>query len=151
VTLVSFTLLHSAHALVQSRKIDAMGERWKQIGSSLGAIVVFDCLVELHARGLSDIVFDAILISFPLAPSPSRWSAARHVVSRRLVNVRSSNDWTLAITARMHALGRGVAGLTEVTGVGDGVENVDASECIKAHLALTDGKTLDEVLRRVKL
>jgi hypothetical protein len=111
---------------------------------------VFDCLVELHARGLSDIVFDCVLISFPLAPSPSCWSAARHAVARRLVNVWSNKDWTLAITARLHALGRGVAGLGEVIGI-QGVENVDCSEVIDAHLALRDGKTLDEVLRRANL
>jgi Protein of unknown function (DUF726) len=100
---------------------------------------------------LSDIVFNAVLISFPMAPSPSQWSAARHVVANRFVNVWSSNDWTLAITARLHALGRGVAGLQEVVGIDDGVENVDVSDCLETHLALTDGKTLDTILRRVKL
>lgn len=47
------------------------------------------CLLELHKRGLGGLVFDAILISLPAAPTPAEWLKMRQVTSRRLVNAYS--------------------------------------------------------------
>lgn len=47
------------------------------------------CLLELHKRGLGGLVFDAVLISLPAAPTPAEWLKMRQVTSRRLVNAYS--------------------------------------------------------------
>lgn len=60
-----------------------------QIGSSLGAVTVMTCLLELQKRGLGGLVFDAVLISLPAAPTPAEWMKMRQVTSRRLINAYS--------------------------------------------------------------
>ncbi|GAA95367.1 hypothetical protein E5Q_02023.2 [Mixia osmundae IAM 14324] len=109
------------------------------IGAGLGAVIVFRALIELHSRGLAHLLFDVILISAPLSPSPAEWAKARHVVSRRLVNAYSSNDYVLAIVVRLHSLVSTqltlrVAGLQPV-GI-DGVEDVNVSEIVGGHMEL---------------
>ena len=47
------------------------------------------CLLELHQRNISGVVFDAIMISLPAAPTPTEWLKMRQVTSRRLVNAYS--------------------------------------------------------------
>lgn len=119
------------------------------------------CLLELHKRNLSGLVYDAILISLPAAPSPSEWLKMRQVTARRLVNAYSSNDWVLAIIARLHTListklSFGVAGLQAVEldadSESDGpilVENVDLSDILNGHLELAPKMT--EVLKRIDM
>ena len=132
------------------------------------------CLLELHKRNLSGLVFDAILISLPAAPTPTEWLKMRQVTSRRLVNAyscvflslypnspadqrcTSTNDWVLAIIARLHTListrlSFGVAGLqaVEIGAPGEVVENVDLSDILKGHLEI--GPKMTQVLERVNL
>lgn len=120
------------------------------IGSSLGAVTVFRCLLELHSRNLLDLVDHAVLISAPLSPTPSEWAAARHVCSRGLVNAWSDNDWVLAITCRLHSLVSTrltlkVAGLQD-PGI-EGIEAVNISDIIGGHLEI--GPKMPLILDRV--
>lgn len=121
------------------------------VGYGIGAAVIFECLLELHARGIGSAVYDAILISAPLSPSGLQWARARAVVARKLVNAYSSSDFVLAILARSHALfslrpSLKVAGLSRVDNV-PGLANVDVSDIVGGHLELN--AKLDAVLGRV--
>lgn len=130
------------------------------------------CLLELHQRNQSNLVFDAYLISLPSAPRPSDWLKMRQVVSRRLVNAYSRNDWVLAIIARLHTListklSFGVAGLqpvkfggaeSEIAKDGEGsgssvaisvVEDIDLSDILNGHLELAP--KMSQVLHRIGL
>lgn len=141
----------------------------------MGAVTIMTCLLELHKRNLSGLVFDAILISLPAAPTPTEWLKMRQVTSRRLVNAYScvcsiysyvfcptnrdhcrTNDWVLAIIARLHTListrlSFGVAGLqaVQIGAPGEIVENVDLSDILKGHLEV--GPKMTQVLERVNL
>jgi hypothetical protein len=57
----------------------------------------------------------------------------RSVVSGRLVNVYSENDYILAFLYRTSSIQYGVAGLQEAQDV-KGIENVNVSEMVSGHL-----------------
>ena len=70
------------------------------------------------------------------APVPSdeeAWRAMRSVVSGRLINVYSSQDYILAFLYRTSSAQYGVAGIQDIEGV-HGVENYDMSEEVAGHL-----------------
>ncbi|KAI9033365.1 hypothetical protein DFJ74DRAFT_652217 [Hyaloraphidium curvatum] len=102
------------------------------VGASLGATVVFECLLELDRRGGFGIVENAFLLGAPVSSAPERWMRARRVVAGRMVNAYSKNDWVLAFCYRTLNFKLGVAGLGPVAGV-EGVENVDLSADVTAH------------------
>lgn len=56
------------------------------IGCSMGARLVFHCLLELSRLGLRGCVENVILLGAPLSCRPDRWCAARSVVAGRLIN-----------------------------------------------------------------
>lgn len=69
-------------------------------------------------------------------PAPSdeyAWSAMRSVVTGRVVNVYSQNDYMLAFLYRTCSFGFGVAGLQPVEGA-PAVENVNATNLVDCHL-----------------
>lgn len=116
-----------------------------QLGYGPGATIIFECLRELHKRQQGALVYSAILISLPSSPSTVSWASARSVVAHRLVNVYSTNDWVLAISARVYTLSAKVAGLRAVEALG--VENVDCSDLVGGHLELRE--RIGEILERV--
>ncbi|KAK4700630.1 hypothetical protein P7C70_g5613, partial [Phenoliferia sp. Uapishka_3] len=116
------------------------------VGYGPGATIIFEALLELHRRELGSLVYIAILISLPSSPNAVKWASARSVVSNRLVNCHSTNDWVLAIAARLYTLSASVAGMQPVSA--EGVENVDCSDLVTGHLELR-GK-ITEILERVK-
>ena len=61
------------------------------------------------------------------------WRRVRSVVSGRVVNVFSKQDYILAFLYRTSSVQLGVAGLQPVVGV-HGVQNVDVSELVDGHL-----------------
>lgn len=103
------------------------------IGYSLGARVVYTCLMTLAERRAFGLVENVVLIGTP-APSDGRvWSALRSVVAGRLVNVFWDNDYLLAFLYRTSSVQFGVAGLQRIDGA-CGVENVNASDLVTGHL-----------------
>lgn len=82
-----------------------------QIGFSIGARLIFHCLLELSRCGARGIVESAVLLGAPVSGSVSapRWAAVRSVVSGRFVNAYSANDWVLGIVFRC-AAGSGACG-----------------------------------------
>ncbi|SCV73581.1 BQ2448_7507 [Microbotryum intermedium] len=116
------------------------------MGYGPGATVLFRCLLELHKRSLGDLVYDVVLIGLPESPNRISWAAARSVVAHELVNAYSTNDWTLAIQARMYTLSNRVGGLTAVEV--EGVRDVDVSDLVQGHLEMRE--KVDAILKRVR-
>lgn len=79
---------------ISSLIIDTLAKPKHQIGSSLGAIVLFEALLSLASTSKSNgtegkdapLVDSAIFISLPQAPSKAQWRTVRGVVGRRVVN-----------------------------------------------------------------
>lgn len=112
----------------------AQGERpVTLIGYSLGARVIYSCLMSLAERKAFGLVESAVLIGAPTPSTSSDWRAMRAVVAGRLVNVFSANDYILGFLYRTSSIQLGVAGLQRVEDV-DTVENVDVSEMVSGHL-----------------
>eukprot|EP00927_Polykrikos_kofoidii_P043077 TRINITY_DN37137_c0_g1_i1.p1 TRINITY_DN37137_c0_g1~~TRINITY_DN37137_c0_g1_i1.p1 ORF type:complete len:762 (+),score=134.92 TRINITY_DN37137_c0_g1_i1:45-2288(+) len=91
------------------------------VGSSLGGSAVLqalECLAEApNGRGLG-LVERAVIMGSPVAPSQASWLAAASVCAHELVNVYSSNDFTLSVLFRSVKMSsillRPVAGLAPV-------------------------------------
>ena len=112
----------------------AQGERpVTLVGYSLGARVIYSCLMSLAERKAFGLVESAVLIGAPTPSALSDWCVMRSVVAGRLINVYSENDYVLAFLYRTSSIQLGVAGLQKVEGL-KGVENVDVSEKVSGHL-----------------
>lgn len=111
----------------------AQGERpVTLVGYSLGARVIFSCLQTLAQRKAFGLVESVVLIGAPTPSTSSEWRMMRSVVSGRLVNVYSTNDYILAFLYRSSSIQYGVAGLQAIPFV-KGVENVDVSDMVSGH------------------
>jgi len=111
----------------------AQGERpVTLVGFSLGARVVYTCLLELAERGAFGLVENAVLMGSPVPASRSSWERIRMVVAGRVVNVFSEQDYILAFLYRTSSIQLGVAGLQNIEVAG--VENVNAEETVAGHL-----------------
>lgn len=111
----------------------AQGERpLTLVGYSLGAKVIFSCLKTLAERKAFGLVESVVLIGTPSPSTAAEWRQIRSVVSGRVVNVYSTNDYILGFLYRSHSVQYGVAGLQAIENV-KGVENVDVSNYIKGH------------------
>ncbi|KAF7870479.1 hypothetical protein EAF04_004223 [Stromatinia cepivora] len=112
----------------------AQGERpVTLIGYSLGARLIYSCLMSLAERRAFGLVESAVLIGAPAPSDAAAWRSMRSVVSGRLVNVYSENDYILAFLYRTSSIQFGVAGLQEAQDV-KGIENVNVSEMVSGHL-----------------
>jgi hypothetical protein len=112
----------------------AQGERpVTLIGYSLGARVIYSCLMSLAKRKAFGLVENVVMMGSPTPSDTSDWRIMRTVVSGRLVNVFSQNDYVLGFMYRTSSIQYGIAGLQKVEGL-PGVENVDVSEDVSGHL-----------------
>ena len=118
-----------AHALIDG----VQGKRPVTLmGYSIGARVIYACLVELAEQNAFGLVEAAVMMGTP-APSDSKsWRKIRSVVGARVVNVYSTEDYILGFLYRSTKLEFGVAGLGEVKDV-FGIENVDMSKTVSGH------------------
>ncbi|KAM7200549.1 Protein of unknown function (DUF726) domain containing protein [Naviculisporaceae sp. PSN 640] len=103
------------------------------IGYSLGARVIYSCLMCLAERRAFGLVENAVLMGTPAPSGDQVWCSMKSVVSGRLVNVFSQNDCLLGFLYRTSSIGYGVSGLERIDGV-DGIENVDVSAKVSGHL-----------------
>lgn len=102
------------------------------IGYSLGAKVIYVCLQQLAERKAFGLIENAIMLGAPTPSSSADWRCIRAVVTGRVVNAYSTNDYILAFLYRSSSVQLGVAGLHPVLSV-KGVENVDVSDLVKGH------------------
>jgi MFS family permease len=125
----------------------AQGERpVTLIGYSLGARVIYCCLKSLAERRAFGIVENVILIGAPVPSNYQNWQEMRAVVSGKLVNVHSKNDYILAFLYRATSIQYGVAGLQEIKDL-EGVVNEDLSEQVSGHLRYPD--LVGKILKRI--
>jgi hypothetical protein len=102
------------------------------IGYSLGARLIYSCLLELVDRKAFGLVENVVLMGSP-APSDSvPWMRIRSVVSGRVVNCYSREDFILGFLYRASSAVFEVAGLQAIEGV-NGVENYDFSAQVEGH------------------
>ncbi|KAL8999023.1 MAG: hypothetical protein Q9169_002021 [Polycauliona sp. 2 TL-2023] len=110
-----------AEALMQK----AQGERpVVLVGYSLGARVVYQCLLALAEQNAFGLVESVVLIGTPAPSDECYWRKIRAMVAGRVVNVFSSDDYILGFLYRTSSFQLGVAGLQPVQAVA-GIENVD--------------------------
>jgi pimeloyl-ACP methyl ester carboxylesterase len=111
----------------------AQGERpVTLVGYSLGAKVVYTCLHRLAERKAFGLIESVVLIGAPTPSDSADWRMLRTVVSGRVVNVYSTQDYILAYLYRSSGIQYGVAGLQSIDNV-KGVENVDVSDMVSGH------------------
>ncbi|MCJ1392477.1 hypothetical protein MMC18_005344 [Xylographa bjoerkii] len=112
----------------------AQGERpVTLIGYSLGARVIYSCLTSLAKRRAFGLVESVVMIGAPTPSTTAEWRVMRTVVSGRLINVFSENDYVLGFLYRTSSIQFGIAGLQKIEGL-PSVENVDVSEMVSGHL-----------------
>ncbi|ODV91785.1 hypothetical protein CANCADRAFT_15064, partial [Tortispora caseinolytica NRRL Y-17796] len=105
------------------------------IGFSLGARVIYSCLIELSKKSAYGLVENVFIFGGPIVVKRDQFVMARSVVSGRFVNGYSSSDWVLGYLFRATGGGIGnVAGLAEVKDI-YGVENKNCSEHVRGHMA----------------
>lgn len=103
------------------------------IGFSLGARVIFYCLVELAKHKAMGIVQDVFIMGATVTAPTKTWHEARSVVAGRFVNAYARSDWVLNYLFRATTGGLNtVAGLRPVEGV-PGLENFDVTDKIAGH------------------
>ncbi|KAF2099526.1 DUF726-domain-containing protein, partial [Rhizodiscina lignyota] len=103
------------------------------VGFSLGARVIFSCLVELANKGAYGLVQNVYLFGSPNVASKDEYLKAKTVVSGRFVNGYATNDWILGYLFRATAGGvMRVAGLTPVEV--PGIENFNVTEFVPGHM-----------------
>ncbi|KAJ7063404.1 DUF726-domain-containing protein [Mycena amicta] len=95
-------------------------------GYSLGALVIFEALKHLASLPPTEtlhLVQDVYLFGAPASSDDlALWASMRRLVSGRLVNGYSEDDYVLAVLCRLSSVSWGVAGLQPVDVIG--VENV---------------------------
>lgn len=104
------------------------------VGYSLGARVIFSCLLELARKGAFGIVENVYMFGSPIVVKQDEILKVRTVVPGRFVNGYHGNDWILGYLFRLTNGGiRRVAGLAKIEGI-PGIENVDCSELVAGHM-----------------
>ncbi|KAF9408477.1 hypothetical protein BGZ94_002289 [Podila epigama] len=104
------------------------------VGYSLGARVIFYCLMELGRLDAFGIVENAYLFGAPVTASEAQWRQAGTAVAGEFVNGYLRNDWVLGFLFRATTGGLGtVAGLRPIKNV-PGLLNVDLTEHVEGHL-----------------
>ncbi|KAH7413178.1 hypothetical protein BKA64DRAFT_347221 [Cadophora sp. MPI-SDFR-AT-0126] len=122
----------------------AQGERpVTLVGYSLGARVIYSCLKSLAERKAFGLIESVVFIGAPVPSTSSNWRVMRSVVSGKIINVYSENDYILAFLYRATSIQLGVAGLQEISDV-EGVDNLNLSKEVNGHLRYPDliGKIL---------
>jgi hypothetical protein len=122
----------------------AQGERpVTLIGYSLGSRVIYSCLKSLAERRAFGIIESVVFIGAPVPSDSNNWKVMRSVVSGRIINVYSENDYILAFLYRATSIQLGVAGLQAIGDV-EGIDNMNLSKEVSGHLRYPDlvGKIL---------
>lgn len=116
------------------------------LGYGLGARIIYTCLMSLSERRIFGQIENVLVMGTPAPSSQCVWTALRSVVSGRVINVFSENDFILGFLHRTGCVQFGVAGLQRIQGV-YGIENVDASKPVSNHLRYASlvGRILKDV------
>ncbi|KAK0747933.1 hypothetical protein B0T21DRAFT_302097 [Apiosordaria backusii] len=118
------------------------------IGYSLGARVIYSCLRSLAKRRAFGLIDSVIFIGAPVPSNREHWQMMRSVVSGRIYNAYSENDYILAFLYRATSVQLGVAGLQKIQNI-EGVENIDLSEEVQGHMRYAG--LIEKILARCDL
>ncbi|KAI0023731.1 DUF726-domain-containing protein [Xylariomycetidae sp. FL0641] len=116
------------------------------VGYSLGARVIYSCLRVLAERKAFGLVDTVVLIGAPVPSNSNHWQLMRTVVSGKLFNVYSENDFILAFLYRSTSLQLGIAGLQAISSDVEGIENLDLTAEVSGHLRYPD--LIPQILNR---
>jgi pimeloyl-ACP methyl ester carboxylesterase len=116
------------------------------VGYSLGARLIYSCIMSLAERKAFGLIDSVVLMGAPVPSNTESWALMRGVVSGRLVNVYSADDWVLGFLYRTSAIQLGIAGLQEVEGV-EGVENFNVGDIIDGHMKYA--VSVEQILARI--
>ncbi|KAI7897975.1 uncharacterized protein BX663DRAFT_526643 [Cokeromyces recurvatus] len=107
------------------------------VGYSLGARVIFFCLLELARMKAYGLIENVFLFGTPVSASKTQWKECTTVVSGRFVNGYATNDWLLGFLFRTSTAGLGnIAGLRPLLHIeGNRVLNVDCTDLVSGHLS----------------
>ncbi|KAG5416823.1 hypothetical protein I9W82_005553 [Candida metapsilosis] len=117
------------------------------VGFSLGARLIYSCLVEMAKRGGYGLIENVILLGSPISIDVDHLAQARSVVSGKFINGYSKKDWILGYLFR--ATGGGistVAGLSPLESV-SGIENIDCTEFVEGHMSYR--KAIPKILKTI--
>lgn len=116
------------------------------IGFSLGARVIYYCLVELSRRkGSAGIIQDAIFLGAPVPGYSSDWKEFRNIVSGRIINGYCQGDWLLRFLYRSSTGTMKIAGLMPIDWQDRRMFNFDLSDIVTGHMDYA--KKMDVILR----
>ncbi|KAJ3254351.1 hypothetical protein HK103_007233 [Boothiomyces macroporosus] len=117
------------------------------VGFSLGARLIYFCLLELAKKEAFGIIENVCMFGTPCVANNKEWLQISSVVSGRIVNGYTSNDMLLGVLYRAStALYKDVPGLSKVLNV-PGVENVDLTEIVNGHMEYRSN--LPKILKHV--
>ncbi|CAI5756000.1 unnamed protein product [Candida verbasci] len=117
------------------------------VGFSLGARLIYSCLIEMSKRGGYGLIENVIILGSPVSIKNDQLAEARSMVSGRFINGYSRKDWILGYLFR--ATGGGVstvAGLSPLEKV-YGIENVDCTDLVEGHMSYL--KAIPKILKRL--
>lgn len=115
------------------------------IGFSLGARVIYHCLLAMNKRAESaGIIEDVILLGAPVSASPTQWSQLCSVVGGRIINGYCETDWLLRFLYRTMCVQFTIAGTGPVDDKNKKIFNYNLSHIVKGHLDYS--RKLSEVL-----
>ncbi|KAL2262181.1 hypothetical protein VTK26DRAFT_2214 [Humicola hyalothermophila] len=118
------------------------------VGYSLGARVIYSCLRSLATRRAFGLIDTVVLIGAPVPSNTQHWQMMRTVVSGKIFNVYSDNDYLLAFLYRATSIQLGVAGLQEINDV-QGLENLNLSDAVQGHMRYA--KIIPQILARCNI
>lgn len=118
------------------------------VGYSMGARLIYSCLKVLNQSDAGcGIVENAVLLGSPVSLNAQEWTELHRVVSGRLINGYSTNDWVLAVMYRFQGMAINVCGTCAIAS--PGIENLDLSDVIKGHLEYRN--KIGMILERIEL
>jgi len=135
-----------SHAIQLTKKLLAdtlinrhLGQRpISLVGYSLGARVIYYCLLELAKRRAYGLIQDVYLYGAPVIIKQKECLRAQSVVAGRFLNGYKRDDWILGYLFRASTTGLGsVAGLRPIENCGD-IDNLDCTEWVGGHLMYRD-------------
>ncbi|KAF2836319.1 DUF726-domain-containing protein, partial [Patellaria atrata CBS 101060] len=104
------------------------------VGFSLGARVIYSCLIELAKKGAFGLIQNVYLFGSPVVAKKDEYLKAKSVVPGRFVNGYATNDWILGYLFRATSGGiMRVAGLAPVEV--PGIENYNVTDFVPGHMA----------------
>lgn len=118
------------------------------VGFSLGARLIYSCLLSLAKSGDFGIVENVYLFGSPIVIKEDDIALARTAVSGRFVNGYVKQDWILGYLFRATSGGlRSIGGLSPIDSETFNIENFNCSEFVKGHMQYREA--MPKLLRHI--